>query len=85
VLGLIGAFLFKQIIMKKIILVALTIGLFSCEKEDSWCGIIVSKNDKDNSIKIKDNRTSVIKTVYVFQESWNVAAVGQEWCALSDK
>ena len=70
--------------MKKLVLV-LAIGLFSCQKQDSWCGVVVSKNDKDNSVKIKDNRTSAIKTVYVFQESWNLAAVGQEWCTLSDK
>jgi hypothetical protein len=35
VLGVIGAFLFKQIIMKKLVLVSvLAIGLFSCQKEE---------------------------------------------------
>lgn len=69
--------------MKKLVLVsALAMSLFSCQKEESWCGLVVSKNNEDNSVKIKDNRTSVVKTVYVFQESWNLASVGQEWCAI---
>ena len=84
-LGLIGAFYLNKLIMKKIVLVsALAMSLFSCQKENSWCGVVISKNDKDNSVKIKDNRTSTIKTIYVFQESWNVAAVGQELCTLNN-
>ena len=87
-LGLIGAFYLKQIIMKKLVLVSsLAIGLFSCQKQDSWCGLVVSKNDKLNSIVVKDSRTGELKTIYLLKAEYAVAPVsnGSEWCTLSDK
>ncbi len=73
--------------MKRIILTALAIGLFSCQKQDSWCGVVVSKNDKLNSIVVKDSRTGELKTIYLLKAEYAVAPVsnGSEWCTLNTK
>ena len=57
--------------MRKLVLVsALAIGLFSCQKQDSWCGLVVSKNDKLNSIVVKNSRTGELKTIYLLKAEY---------------
>ena len=81
-----GAFLFKQIIMKKLVLVSvLAIGLFSCQKEPSSCGVIVDDNVKDYSIVIRNSNTGNLKTFYLYPGDWINAHPGEDFCMLNEQ
>lgn len=66
--------------MKKVILVlATTLTLLSCEKENQTCGLIIDDNVKDYSITIR-KRNGSIETIVLYPGDWVNAHVGSEIC-----
>jgi hypothetical protein len=53
--------------------------LFSCEKENQTCGLIVSDNVEDYSITIRKSNGSY-ETVTLYPGDWVNAHVGSEIC-----
>ena len=67
--------------MKKIVLAfAITYGLFSCEKEESTCGLIVDDNAYNYSITIRNSKTGNLKTFYLLPGDWINAHPGSDYC-----
>lgn len=66
--------------MKKVVLVLATaLTLFSCEKENQTCGLIIDDNVHDNSITIR-KRNGSIETIVLYPGDWVNAHVGSEIC-----
>ena len=65
--------------MKKILLVLGLATLFSCEKENQSCGLIIDDNVKDYSITIRKSNGS-IETLVLYPGDWMNAHVGSEIC-----
>lgn len=67
--------------MKKLVLVsALAFSLFSCQKEESNCGLIVSDNVYENSITIRNSNTGNLKKFYLTEGDWINAHPGSTYC-----
>jgi hypothetical protein len=72
--------------MKKIILVStLAIGLFSCQKEPSSCGLIVDDNVNDYSIVIRNSNTGNLKKFYLYPGDWINAHPGDNYCMFNEQ
>ena len=66
--------------MKRVVLVLATaLMLFSCEKQNQTCGLIVSDNVEDYSITIRKSNGSY-ETVTLYPGDWVNAHVGSEIC-----
>lgn len=65
--------------MKRIILALAVVSLFSCEKENQSCGLIIDDNVKDYSITIRKTNGN-IETHYLYSGDWVNAHVGTEIC-----
>lgn len=65
--------------MKKLLLVLGLATLFSCEKENQSCGLIIDDNVKDYSITIRKSNGS-IETLVLYPGDWMNAHVGNEIC-----
>lgn len=65
--------------MKKLVLVLGLAILFSCEKENQSCGLIIDDNVKDYSITIRKPNGN-IETHVLYHGDWVNAHVGSEIC-----
>ena len=66
--------------MKKVVLVlATTLTLLSCEKQNQTCGLIVDDNVEDYSITIRKSNGSY-ETIVLYPGDWVNAHVGSEIC-----
>ena len=65
--------------MKRIILALAVVTLFSCEKENQSCGLIIDDNVHDYSITIRKGNGS-IETHVLYPGDWVNAHVGTEIC-----
>lgn len=75
--------------MKKIILIAATIILFGCSKEepvvpivtqDCKCGLILSDDVNDFSIQVRNDCSNNVKKFVLYEGDWMTAYVGSNWC-----
>jgi hypothetical protein len=69
--------------MKKLLLLSLTILLFSCngnEDEDCNCGLILSDNVEDYSVVIRSDCSGNEKKFTLAPGDWVNAFVGSDYC-----
>ncbi len=64
-----------------VLLVAMGLGLFSCEKVcSSTCGMIVSDNVADYSVVIRNDCSGNDKVFYLSEGDWMNAHPGSNYC-----